>query len=478
MIEVGATTAGPLETDADTVVVGLYEGKGIAHDVGDGVLGALVEAGEARPKPAALAVTHFEGRRFIVVGLGPRGDAWTPDRAREVAAAVHGRAKELGARHVCWEAPHHSPDPAVAALVSGTLLHAYAYDRYKHRGEGERGALQRLTVSAHHDVGDVVERAVIVARAQNRARDLQNAPPNECTPRALARRARELGPGLDVEVLEGDEIAGAGMGAFAAVAQGSAEPPCLIAVRHEPAGATGDLLALVGKGVTFDSGGYSIKTRKSLPGEKFDMSGAAAVLEAVGAIAELGLPVRVLGVVGTCENLVSGTAVRPGDIVRALDGTTIEVDNTDAEGRLVLADCLAWALGQGAERLVDIATLTGGVVTALGDAYAGLMGTDEAWVAEVQAAAEAADEPAWRLPLHRRYHDVMKGRYADLRNSTLESKAHAVTAAAFLSRFVAGRPWAHLDIAGVASDTGRPWARHGGTGWGVRTLVELAALRS
>jgi leucyl aminopeptidase len=470
--EVDATTAGPLETDADTVAVGLFAGKGIAHDVGDGALGALVDAGEARPTPGVVAVTHAAGKRWIVAGLGPRDD-WTPERAREVAAAVDRRARELGARHLCWEAPHHSSDAVVGALVEGTLLHAYAFDTYKTAAAEDRAGLQRLTVSAHDDVAGPVGRAAVITAAQNRARDLQNTPANDCTPLALAARARELS-GVEVEVLEGDEIAAAGMGAFASVARGSAVPPCLIAVSYAGADASDETLAFVGKGVTFDTGGYAIKTRKSMPGEKFDMSGGAAVLEAVGAIAELGLPIRLLGVVGACENMISDRATRPGDIVRALDGTTIEVDNTDAEGRLILADCLTWAIDRGADRLVDIATLTGGVVTALGSAYAGLMSSDDAWAEEVLAAARDAGEDAWRLPLHRIYTEAMRGRYADLRNSTLDGKAHAVTAAAFLERFADGRPWVHLDIAGVADNLGRPYARRGGSGWGVRTLVTLA----
>jgi leucyl aminopeptidase len=206
----------------------------------------------------------------------------------------------------------------------------------------------------------------------------------------------------------------------------------------------------------------------------FDWGGGGGVRGGGGGVAADGLPVRLLGVVGACENLISGSAVRPGDIVTALDGTTIQVDNTDAEGRLVLADCLAWAVDRGAARLVDIATLTGGVVTALGSAYAGLMASDDAWAEEVLAAARDAGEDAWRLPLHRIYREAMRGRYADLRNSTLDSKGHAVTAAAFLERFAGGLPWVHLDIAGVADDLGRPYARRGGTGWGVRTLVTLA----
>jgi leucyl aminopeptidase len=206
---------------------------------------------------------------------------------------------------------------------------------------------------------------------------------------------------------------------------------------------------------------------------KFDMSGGAAVLGAVRAIAELELPVRVLAVVGATENTISGSAMKPGDIVRAMTGTTIEVNNTDAEGRLVLCDCLAWAVAQGAERIVDVATLTGGIVTALGHTYAGLFATDEDLAAEVTAAGAAAGEIVWRMPLHPDYDEQMKGRYADLTNSD-GRKAHPIQGASFLKRFVGDVPWAHLDIAGMSNDIGRAYAAKGGAGWGVRLLLELA----
>jgi leucyl aminopeptidase len=207
---------------------------------------------------------------------------------------------------------------------------------------------------------------------------------------------------------------------------------------------------------------------------KFDMSGGAVVLEATSAIARLGLPVRVLTVVGATENLPSGRALRPGDIVRARTGTTIEVLNTDAEGRLVLADCLAHAVEQGAERLVDVATLTGAITSALGSTMAGLMSNDDAWAAEVAAAGERAGELVWRLPLHPEYAELIKGRYADVANAVESRKAGSVTAAEFLRRFVGDVPWAHLDIAGVSDDAGRAYASKGGSGFGVRLLVELA----
>jgi len=206
---------------------------------------------------------------------------------------------------------------------------------------------------------------------------------------------------------------------------------------------------------------------------KFDMAGGAAVLGALQAMARLRLAVRVVGVVGATENTISGAAVKPGDIVRAKTGTTIEVNNTDAEGRLVLCDCLAYAIEQGAQRLVDVATLTGGIVTALGSTYAGLFANDEPWAAEVTAAGAAAGELVWRMPLHPDYEDQLKGRYADLSNSE-GRKAHPIQGATFLRRFVGDTPWAHIDMAGTGHDLGRPYVAKGGSGWGVRLLLELA----
>ncbi len=271
-----------------------------------------------------------------------------------------------------------------------------------------------------------------------------------------------------------EEIASLGMGAFSAVAQGGPEDPALIVLRHDPDGARGPVLGIVGKAVTFDSGGISLKQPGGMADMKFDMSGGAAALEATAAIARLGLPVRVVTVIGATENMPSGTAVKPGDIVRAMDGTSIQIDNTDAEGRLVLADCLLHARALGAERLVDLATLTGGVITALGSVYAGMFANDEDWAGLVDGAGARSGEPVWRLPLHARYAKAVKGRYADLTNSPAERKAHAISGAEFLHHFAGDVPWAHLDIAGVANDSGLPYTGHGGTGWGVRLLVDLA----
>ena len=264
------------------------------------------------------------------------------------------------------------------------------------------------------------------------------------------------------------------MGAFAAVAKGAGEEPQLITIRHEPAGVGGPLLGLVGKAVTFDSGGYWIKPPARMHEMKFDMCGGAAVLEASAAIVELGLPLRFVAVIGATENMVSSHAVRPGDIVRARSGITIEVNNTDAEGRLVLADCLTHAREQGAERLIDLATLTGGIVTVFGPVHAGLLGNDDAWCDAVSAAGQATGERVWRLPLDPAYDELIKGRYGDLINSSEGRKAQSITAASLLARFAGDVPWAHLDIAGVADALGRPYAAKGASGWGVRLLVELA----
>ncbi|MDQ3675930.1 MAG: leucyl aminopeptidase [Actinomycetota bacterium] len=477
---VQATTALPQDTDADTAVIGVLEDETIHHDI-DGVLNGLVEAGEAKAKHRHLAVTHAGAKRWILVGLGKRSEL-DGERVRCAAASALGRARELGARRLCWEVPHKVEDEIAAAIVEGTLLTAYRYDRFKGKEPDrdtepdERKDIDALLVSAHDDMASVAADAEIVASAVNAARDLQNAPPNEMAPRHVADAARALGEldGVSVEVEGRDGLERLGMGSFAAVAQGSDEEPALITLRYDGTDATGPLLGLVGKAVTFDTGGISIKPANKMSEMKFDMSGGAAVLGAVEAIARLRLPVRLVAIVGATENMPSGHAMRPGDIVRASNGVTIEIINTDAEGRLVLADCLAYAVEQGAERLVDIATLTGAIVTALGNAHAGLLGDDDAWVAQVATAGTATGENTWRLPLHRDYAKQVESEVADLRNADESRKAGSITAAQFLARFTGDVPWAHLDIAGTAWGTNKPYAAKGGTGFGVRLFVELA----
>jgi leucyl aminopeptidase len=477
-MRVTATTQAPRETSADTVVVGVFEGEDVAHDVQDGLLQGLIESGEARRGFRKLAVAHAEGKRWIVLGLGER-ERFDAERARVAAATAHGRARELGTETLCWEVPHHVGDAVVGGLVEGTVLAAYRFTRFKSDGNDDDGAIGELLVSAHHDVAAPVERARVLAEAANRARDLQNTPSNHMTPAKLAERAEQIAATSDrlTATVEGRaQIAARGMGAFSAVAQGSDTEPALIVLTYRGAGGTAfaPALGLVGKAVTFDTGGISIKPSAKMHEMKFDMSGGAAVLEAMAAIAALELPLDVVAVVGATENMPSGHAMKPGDIVTAMNGTTIEINNTDAEGRLVLADCLAHAVDLGAERIVDVATLTGAIVVALGTTYSGLVSNDDAWAAEVQAAGEATGELAWRLPLHEEYADLVKGRYADLTNAVEGRKAGSITAAEFLKRFVGDRPWAHLDIAGTGNDTGKAYAPKGGSGVPVRLLVTLA----
>jgi leucyl aminopeptidase len=494
---VSATTQPGRACDADTIVAGLFEDEQLSGDV-SGALTDLVSSGEARGSFEALAVAHAEGKRWIVAGLGAR-EKFTPERARVVAAAVHGRAREISTRALCWQTPETDstsgengepgdsgarPRDFVGALVEGTILAAYRFERHKSAPaktpSGAPRELERLIISAPSaadGLEQVVEQAAIVAEAANAARDLQNRPANDLTPSALAEHARSLAReigSLSVEVEQRDGILGLGMGAFAAVAQGSEQEPALIVLRYEHPDAEGPLLGYVGKAVTFDSGGISLKPGAKMSEMKFDMSGGAAVIEAVAAIARLNLPVRLVAVIGATENLPSGRAVKPGDIVTAANGKTIEVNNTDAEGRLVLADCLCHVVSLGAERIVDLATLTGAVIIALGSTHAGLITNDDALAEKLTQAGEQTGEILWRLPLHAEYDKLIEGRYGDLNNAPEDRKAGTIVGAAFLSHFVGDVPWAHLDIAGSAWDLGRAYAPKSASGYGVRLLVELA----
>jgi leucyl aminopeptidase len=472
------------QSDADTIAVGVFAGSetpaGAPAEVGE-----LLASGEARRSHKALALTHAGGKRWLVVGLGERAD-FTPERARVAAAVARERARELSTKTLCWQAPTGEGEVA-AALVHGTVLADYGFESHKSGAQEGEGAeakpkhLESLIVSGEGDLGASVEEARIVAEAANEARDLQNRPANDLTPTALGEHARKLAEeieGLSVEVEGRAGMVGRSMGAFAAVAQGSEQEPALITLRYEGAGGAssprGPLLGLVGKAVTFDSGGISLKPGPKMSEMKFDMSGGAAVISAIAAIARIGLPVRIVGVVGATENLPSGRSVKPGDIVTAANGKTIEVNNTDAEGRLVLADCLCHAISLGAERVVDLATLTGAVIIALGSTYAGLLSSDEELAGQVTAAGERSGEIVWRLPLHPEYDELIKGRYGDLDNAPEGRKAGTIVGATFLSHFVGDTPWAHLDIAGSAWDLGRAYVGKGASGYGVRLLVELA----
>ncbi|MBX5470473.1 MAG: leucyl aminopeptidase [Thermoleophilaceae bacterium] len=471
-MRVGVRRGAPDQTEADTRVVGLFEGE----TLGAPELQALVDSGEARGKLKSVVVTHEAGgRRVIVAGLGKREEL-DAEKARVAAAAVAARAKELGAKALSWAAP--TADTAVAAgLVEGTMLKLYAFDEYKSgRDDEDSTRIESLEITTDAEVERAVEEARVRAEAQNAARDLQNQPSNVATPEYLADRARtiaEAHDSLTFDALDRHEIRELGMGAFSAVAQGTDREPRLIVLRYE-GGSGGPRLGFVGKAVTFDTGGISIKPAGKMHEMKFDMSGGAAVIEAMGAIARLGLDARIVAVVPSTENMPSGRSMKPGDIVRAMNGKTIEINNTDAEGRLILADALCYAVDQGAERIVDLATLTGAIVTTFGSTYCGLFSNDDDWYAHVEAACKATGELGWRLPLHPEYFELTKGQYADLTNSSEARKAASIYAAEFLRQFVDDRPWVHMDIAGVAWGMTRNYVAGGASGFGVRTLIELA----
>jgi leucyl aminopeptidase len=481
LVSVIAQAAG--DSDADTVALGLFAGED-APPGSPGEVDELLASGEARTTFKALALTHAQGRRWLLVGLGER-DRLTPERARVAASVALERARELATEVLCWELPAAAGSAAMAgALVEGTILRDYRYRRHKSARADAAGSASEppggpdaLIIARGEEVAEAVTDAALVAQAANSARDLQNRPANDLTPTALGEYASALSAeieGLSAEVEGREAIAAHGMGAFSAVAQGSEEEPQLITLRYEGPGATGPTLGFVGKAVTFDSGGISLKPGAKMSEMKFDMSGGAAVIEAVAAIARLRLPVRLIAVVGATENLPSGHAVKPGDIVVAANGRTIEVNNTDAEGRLVLADCLCHAVAEGAERIVDLATLTGAVIIALGSTHAGLMSNDGELAARIALAGERTGEIVWRLPLHEEYDELIKGTYADLDNAPDARKAGTIIGGAFLSNFVGDTPWAHLDIAGSAWDLGRAYVGKGASGYGVRLLVELA----
>ncbi|OJU85659.1 MAG: hypothetical protein BGO11_01455 [Solirubrobacterales bacterium 70-9] len=461
------------EADAALVAVGLYEGDSLPESLAD-----APGAGDAKGSFKTLTRLYPGGpERLLVVGLGERDD-FEVEKLRVLAAMVAGEAAKLEAASLAWALPEAEDEEAAAeAIVTGTILGSYRFDRFKGGGDDDvpEARLETLTVLGPAELAGSVETARIYSEAANRARDLQETPANFAKPEDLAARAEEIAAGSDkvaVEVLDGEAIRAKGMGGLAAVSQGGPVDPRLITLRYA-GGGSGPTLAFVGKGVTFDTGGISIKPGAGMQEMKFDMSGAAAVLEAFAAIVELGLPVDLITVVPSTENMPSGTAVKPGDVITQYNGKTVEVNNTDAEGRLILADALAWAIEQGAERVIDLATLTGAVVVALGSTYAAVISNDDALATEISAAGEESGELVWRLPLHPEYKAMMKGTVADLSNLGTKREAGTITAASFLEEFVDDTPWAHIDIAGTAWDVNRAYTGKGGSGYGVRLLVQL-----
>jgi leucyl aminopeptidase len=389
------------------------------------------------------------------------------------AAAYAARSLRGDGGSVAWQAG--SADE-VRAIVDGTAFGAYDPGLFKQR-YADRPELT-LVVDAPADLHEVARRQAVIARHLDAARDLANRPPNDLTPEALARHAESLAGGhVAVETRGREWIEAHGMGAFAAVGSGSPREPRLICMRYDPPGARADLtLGLVGKAVTFDSGGVSLKPALRMQDLKGDMCGGAAVIEATAAIAELGLPVRLLTVVAATENVQGGSAFKPGDILRAANGKTIEVVNTDAEGRLILADALHHARTEGATHIADFATLTGAMSLALGDLYAGWFCNDEAFAGAIERASERSSDLLVRFPLHPRYRRYIDSDFADMKNASELREGSPILAAEFLHEFTGEGAWAHFDISPAYIERRRPdyALDQGGTGYGVRLIVELA----
>jgi leucyl aminopeptidase len=447
-------------------------------------------------KPNQVVLVHTMGRLpsrvVLVAGVGTR-DAVTADRVRQAAAGAAQRARDAGCGRAAFGAVEGGLDPgeAARACVEGALLGLYRFTVHKTEPRTDRRELRGLTLLVDHGDRSAVQagalRGEIIAESVNQVRDLGNQPSNVATPTHIAERARKLARehGLTCEVIDRKGMERLGMGALLGVARGSVEPPKLIILRYDgarvPKGRSAGSrvtaakpIALVGKTITFDSGGISLKPAEKMEQMKSDMLGGAGVLSVMAAAARLELPLSVVGLLPATENMPSGTAIKPGDVVTSLSGMTIEVVNTDAEGRLVLADALTYAVRRFKPRLVlDIATLTGACSVALGQHAIGLLGTDDALIERVKRASEASGERVWQLPLWDEYHEQIKSDVADLKN-TGGRPAGTITAAAFLSRFVGETPWAHLDIAGTMwSDDTRHHVAKGATGAGVRLLIQF-----
>jgi leucyl aminopeptidase len=445
----------------------------------------VLEAEGFEGKPGQVTHVHLAGRpaaaRLIVVGLGEAGKA-TLETARRSAAAGVRRARDLGARTVTLDllGERLPPGQRAQAVVEGALLGTYSFDRYKREKNGRAVEALRVVapdarVAREAEAG--VRRGEVFAQATALARDLVNMPANDVHPTHLAQVATRIAreARLRLRVLDRAACQRMGMGAFLGVAAGSAQAPKFIHLTYAP-GRPGRRVALVGKGITFDAGGLDLKTAEGMLRMKDDMSGAAAVLGVMKALAVLGAPVEVHGLIAATENMPSGSALRPGDILRAMNGTTIEVGNTDAEGRLTLADALAYANARvKPDEIIDVATLTGACVVALGPLCAGLFASDQALADRLLAAADRAGERLWQLPLIEEYREHLKSEVADL-NNVGPRGGGAITAGLFLKEFAGATPWAHLDIAGPAfSEKDLPLAPKGGTGAAVRTLLTYLA---
>ncbi|HEY5098508.1 MAG TPA: leucyl aminopeptidase [Gaiellaceae bacterium] len=473
-IEIGP----PRQTKADALAVLVAQ----PLDGIDERFAGVAATGELRGDRGEALVLHSDGMRVVAVGVGKLEDV-DRDALRTAGAAAAHELSRVGGT-LAWQLDERLPlslEEQAAALVEGTIIGGYTPGLWKTKEDGKPKPIERIVLESA-DVRDAAERAALLAERTNRARDLANMPPNELYPETLAQRAAALADEhehLTAIALGPKEMDELGMGALTAVGRASHNEPRLVVLRYEPPQATNPdlVLGLVGKSITFDTGGISIKPAGGMDAMKGDMAGGAGTLHGIGAIAALGLPVRAVAVLAAAENMPGGDAFRPGDILTAANGKTIEIINTDAEGRLVLADALWYARREGATHVIDLATLTGAMSIALGDLYAGFFANDDDWRDRIVAAGERSGDLTWPFPLHPRYRRYVDSAYADMKNGSTLREASPALAAEFLQEFAGEGPWAHVDMAGpgfLDRSRGDYLRVPGGTGYGVRLIAELA----
>jgi leucyl aminopeptidase len=497
-MQVQASAKSYREEDVQAVAVAVFKDEradeGFLKELDEatgGVIKSLLESEELKGKEGETAYVHLaqsnaslRARRLLLIGVGERAEYAGPQVSQMAGTAVRFlRGKNIKTAAVVARAEG-DPEKAAAAAAEGSVTALFEPDKYR-TVEKEERIIERLSIIQEGADAEALargaERGRIIGESVNFTRDLANEPGAYLTPTDMAERAREIATefGLNIDVLDEARMEQEGMGALLSVSRGSEEPAKLIILKYTPRDAAaaeqpeGDLLAFVGKGITFDSGGISLKPGENMELMKYDMTGGATVLGAMRAIAQLKPPIPVLGVVPASENLPSGKATKPGDVVRAMSGKTIEVINTDAEGRLILSDAICYAKKLGAKRIIDMATLTGAVSIALGDVNTAVLGTDQQLIDEIITAGREVGEKFWQLPLDKEYTKQIKSDIADIKNVG-GRKAGTITAAAFLKEFADGVSWAHLDIAGTAwGDEAKPFRAKGPTGVAVRTLLNI-----
>ena len=450
-----------------------------------GMIGRLIKRGDFKAKPGAVHLLYPEGRiaaeRLALAGLGKRAD-FTLNRLRQAAGKAAPVLRAAGAKDitVLIDGLGRDNEETGQAIAEGGMLGLYRFLKYKTNEENDRKKdVQKITLltgtaSTVKALRKGVQTGEVIAESAMMARDMVSSPPTDMTPTVIASQAREISRqfGLRLQVLERKQMAKLGMGALLGVASGSTQPPKFIIVEYRKGGKK-PFIALVGKTITFDSGGISIKPAENMDKMKDDMSGGAAVLGAIRSAAALKLPLNIVGLLPATENMPSGSAYKPGDVLRTLSGQTIEILNTDAEGRLILSDALAYACTYKPAVIVDIATLTGACGIALGQEATGMLGTHDALKQKISEAGLKTGERVWELPLWEEYHEQIKSDIADMKN-TGGRAGGVITAAALLSKFVQKYPWVHLDIAATAwTDKDRPYTPKGATGIGVRLLTQF-----